>query len=85
MHPRPDSERALDGEDVRDDAAESSTGGAEEVRMCSACQPWVWKKCAIGREEVVNVGRSGAEGLPHGGGRRWMRMYSMVVDGEGCD
>jgi hypothetical protein len=48
-----------DGEHVRNGAAESSTGGAEEVKMCSARQPWVWKKRAIERE-VVDIGRSGA-------------------------
>lgn len=51
----------LDGEDVSDCAAEElSIGDAEEIETCFARQPCEWKKCAIGREEVVNVGRSGA-------------------------
>lgn len=47
--------------------------------MCTARHPWLWKKCAIARVEVVNVGREGLYGLCRGGGRGCVRIYGMSV------
>lgn len=45
--------------------------------MCRARQPWAWKKCAIARVEVVNVGMD-AEGSCDGSSSEGMRMYGML-------
>ena len=69
--------RAEHTELEREDVSEGGAEGPRERRSAykwRARQPWLWKKCAIAREDVVNVGRSGAYGFLLGGGRGWTRM-----------
>jgi hypothetical protein len=51
----------LEREDVSDGGVlKALIEGKRSAYTWWARQPWLWKKCAIEREEVVNIGNSGA-------------------------
>lgn len=64
-----ESERELERDDVSEGGAEAEFEAERSAYTCRVRQPWLWKKRAIEREEVVNVGSSGLYRFLFGGGR----------------